>query len=241
MIFRLYPNNLQKRTMKIGIVIAMDKEYCRIKALLTGATDSKVNGRLFTTGKIGANEIVMMASGIGKVNAAMGATEMILNFRPDAVISTGVAGGVQTSIGVQEVVVSTETVYHDLYCGDEVEYGQIAGEPARFASDKRLVDIAKSLDCGVSIHAGLIVTGDWFVNTREKMQEIVSHFPEAMAADMESCAIAHVCHHHQVPFVSFRIISDVPLLDHKAEMYYNFWDTIADNSFNVTKKYLEQL
>lgn len=227
--------------MKIGIVIAMDKEFCRVKALLKEPAEREVNGRLFTTGKLGNNDIVMMASGIGKVNAAMGATEMILTFRPDAVISTGVAGGVQTSIGVMEAVVSTETVYHDLYCGDEVAYGQIVGEPARFTSDERLVSIAKGIDCGVKIHAGLIVTGDWFVNTREKMEEIIGHFPEAKAADMESCAIAHVCHHYNVPFVSFRVISDVPLLDHKAEMYYNFWDTIADNSFNVIKSFLEEL
>lgn len=219
----------------------MDKEFSRVKALMRDAKDEVINGRTFTTGSIGENEVVMMACGIGKVNAAMGATEMILGFKPDAVVSTGVAGGVQTSIGVQEVVVSTETVYHDLYCGDEVEYGQIVGEPARFVADERMVSIAKGLDCGVNIHAGLIVTGDWFVNTREKMEEIVSHFPEAMAADMESCSIAHVCHHYGVPFVSFRIISDVPLLDHKAEMYYNFWDTIADNSFNVTRKFLEDL
>jgi len=227
--------------MKIGIVIAMDKEFDRVKALLAQPTDRVINGRGFTTGTIGDNEIVMMACGIGKVNAAMGTTEMILNFRPDAVVSTGVAGGVQTSIAVQEVVVSTECVYHDLYCGDEVERGQIVGEPVRYPADERLVSIAKSLDCGVKINVGLIVTGDWFVNTREKMQEIVNLFPEAKAADMESCAIAHVCYHYGVPFVSFRIISDVPLLDHKAEMYYNFWDTIAENSFNVTKSYLERL
>lgn len=227
--------------MKIGIVIAMDKEFSRVKALLKNAEDKELNGSRFTIGQIGTNEVIMMASGIGKVNAAMGATSLILGFKPDAVVSTGCAGGVQTSIGVQDAVVSTETAYHDLYCGDEVEYGQIVGEPARFPSDQRLVSIAKGLDCGVNIHAGLIVTGDWFVNSKEKMQEIVSHFPEAMAADMESCAIAHVCHHYGVPFVSFRIISDVPLLDHKAEMYYNFWDTIADNSFNVTSKFLERL
>lgn len=219
----------------------MDKEFARIKELMSDVQERELNGKTFTTGTIGENEVVMMASGIGKVNAAMGATALILGFKPDAVISTGVAGGVQTSIGVQEVVVSAETVYHDLYCGDEVEYGQIVGEPPRFKADERLVAIAKSLDCGVKIHDGLIVTGDWFVNTREKMEEIVGHFPEALAADMESCAIAHVCHHYRVPFVSFRIISDVPLLDHKAEMYYNFWDTIADNSFNVTKHYLEKI
>lgn len=219
----------------------MDKEFSRIKALLNDVEDKNLNGRNFTTGTIGDNEVVMMASGIGKVNAAIGTTEMIHAFKPDAIVSTGCAGGVQTSIAVKEVVVSTETAYHDLYCGDEVEYGQIVGEPARFAADERLVNIAKKLNCGVKINAGLIVTGDWFVNTKEKMQEIMNHFPEALASDMESCAIAHVCHHYNVPFVSFRVISDVPLLDHKAEMYYNFWDTIADNSFNVTKHYLEKL
>lgn len=219
----------------------MDKEFSRIKALLNDVEDQNLNGRKFTTGTIGDNEVVMMASGIGKVNAAIGTTEMIHAFKPDAIVSTGCAGGVQTSIAVKEVVVSTETAYHDLYCGDEVEYGQIVGEPARFAADERLVNIAKKLNCGVKINDGLIVTGDWFVNTKEKMQEIMNHFPEALASDMESCAIAHVCYHYNVPFVSFRVISDVPLLDHKAEMYYNFWDTIADNSFNVTKHYLEKL
>lgn len=91
--------------MKIGIVIAMDKEFNRVKALLNDTKDNEINGRKFTTGKIGANEVVMMASGIGKVNAAMGTTELILAYNPDVVISTGVAGGVQTTIGVQEVVV----------------------------------------------------------------------------------------------------------------------------------------
>ena len=73
------------------------------------------------------------------------------------------------------------------------------------------------------------------------MRSIISHFPDAMAVDMESAAIAHVCHTEGVPFVSFRIISDIPLKDDKAQMYFDFWEKIADNSFNVTKSFLESI
>ena len=86
-----------------------------------------------------------------------------------------------------------------------------------------------------------MVSGDWFVDSREKMREIMQHFPEAKAVDMESCSIAQVCYTFGVPFVSFRIISDVPLKDHKAEMYFDFWDRLADGSFEVTHLFVERL
>ena len=91
------------------------------------------------------------------------------------------------------------------------------------------------------IHAGLFVTGDWFVDSKEKMREIIALFPEAVAVDMESAAIAQTCYSFGVDFISFRVISDIPLKDSKASQYHNFWDTIADNSFNTTKKFLEVL
>lgn len=93
----------------------------------------------------------------------------------------------------------------------------------------------------ISVHPGLIVTGDWFVDTKEKMREIIKHFPEARAVDMESAAIAHTCYIYKVPFISFRVISDIPLRDTNAAMYHNFWDTIAENSFQVTKTFIESL
>lgn len=227
--------------MKIGIIIAMDKEFCRVSSMLSHATETTHGGRRYVTGTLGANTIVLHQCGIGKVNAAAGATDMISTFGPDAVISTGVAGGASTELNVQEVVVAEQTCYHDAYCGDEVAYGQIIGLPARFEADRQLLGCALALDCGTRIHKGLTVTGDWFVDSREKMQQIIDRFPEAMAVDMESAAIAHVCHQREVPFISFRIISDIPLSDHKAQQYFNFWDTIADNSFHVTKAFLESI
>jgi adenosylhomocysteine nucleosidase len=86
-----------------------------------------------------------------------------------------------------------------------------------------------------------MVSGDWFVDSREKMQEILNHFPEAKAVDMESCAIAQTCHLLGIPFISFRIISDVPLSDHKASQYFDFWSRMADGSFEVTRQFIEAL
>ena len=73
------------------------------------------------------------------------------------------------------------------------------------------------------------------------MQSIIDRFPEAMAVDMESCSIAQVCHIYKTPFVSFRVISDIPLKDTNASQYFNFWSKIAEGSFEVTKHFLKTL
>lgn len=227
--------------MKIGLVVAMEKEYDRVAALLDVRKDEELDGVSYAVGHIGRNEIVMVRSGIGKVNAAISAMRLISLFKPDALVSTGVAGGASTVLNVEDVVVSTELCYHDAYCGADNAPGQIQGLPARFVAAERLVATARGLQCGVKIVTGLIVTGDWFVDSREKMAQIVSVFPDAMAVDMESAALAHVCHVCGVPFVSFRIISDIPLKDHKASQYFDFWKCIADSSFAVTRNFLESV
>ena len=227
--------------MRIGVIVAMDKEFAQLQTLASDKKEQTVAGRTFVVGSIGDNEIVMQKCGIGKVNAAVGVSELIAAFHPDLVISTGVAGGADTSLEVCEVVVSTACCYHDVYCGDECAMGQVLGMPERFESDARLVATATSLNCHTRVHAGLIVTGDWFVNSREKMQQILDDFPTAMAVDMESCSIAQTCHIYNTPFVSFRIISDIPLKDYKAQMYYDFWERMAEGSFEVTKAFLEKV
>ncbi len=211
--------------MKIGIIVAMDKEFAQLQ-------------------KVFGNDpnVVLQKCGIGKVNAAIGATMMIEKHHPDVIISSGCAGGADPSLNVGDVVVAAETTYHDAYCGDNCAYGQIMGMPKRYILSDKLNVIVQQFgaDCS-TISMGLTVSGDWFVDTREKMCEIMQHFPEAKAVDMESCSIAQVCYTFDVPFVSFRIISDVPLKDHKAEMYFDFWDRLADGSFEVTNRFVELL
>jgi adenosylhomocysteine nucleosidase len=73
------------------------------------------------------------------------------------------------------------------------------------------------------------------------MRDIVGHFPDAKAVDMESCAIAQTCYLNRVPFISFRVVSDTPLHDTDASQYHNFWDTVAERSFLTTRQFVESL
>ena len=214
--------------MKIGIIVAMDKELRQLQQLF-------------------CNENVRVEKcGIGKVNAALGAQRMINEFHPDVIISSGCAGGNGDEINIQDVIVSREVTYHDVYCGraidDTTVYGQVQGLPVRYAADPHLLEKAKALNIeGIKIHDGLIVTGDWFVDSKEKMRSIIEKFPEAKAVDMESCAIAQTCYINKVPFISFRVISDIPLRDTDASQYHDFWNTIAEHSFQITKSFVESL
>ena len=209
--------------MKIGVIVAMDKELKQLQQLFS------------------SENIIIQKSGIGKVNAAIQAVEMIRQHKPDVIISSGCAGGNGDDINIQDVVVSSQLTYHDVYCGTAIDnttqYGQVQGLPARYEADSTLLE--KALKTGAK--PGLIVTGDWFVDSKEKMREIISHFPEAEAVDMESAAIAQACYIYKVPFISFRVISDIPLRDTDASQYHDFWNTIADNSFHVTKTFIESL
>lgn len=216
--------------MKIGVIVAMDKELEQLRQVFR---DSGV---------------IVRKCGIGKVNAALGTQRLIDEERPDIIVSSGCAGGNGDEVNVQDVVVSTELCYHDVYCGMAVDrntvFGQVQGLPPRFKADPYLLAKAEAIatdSVGIKLHTGLIVTGDWFVDTRRKMQEIVESFPEARAVDMESCAIAQTCFLNDVPFISFRTISDVPLRDTDASQYHDFWATIARNSFNMTRTFIDSI
>ena len=227
--------------MTIGIIVAMDKELAQLRTLLEQPTVERKNGKDFILGNIGSKKVVLQKCGIGKVNSAIGAVEMIDHYHPDLVVSSGCAGGADTSLNVTDVVVSTECCYHDAYCGSEQEYGQIMGMPARFASPQELVAKAAAMKGNIRVVPGQIVSGEWFVDSRDKMRSILDRFPEAKAVDMESCSIAQTSHIYGVPFISFRIISDVPLKDEKAQQYFDFWARMADGSFTVTKHFLESI
>lgn len=227
--------------MKIGIIVAMDKEKAQLEGLLHEPRTERHDNQEFSLGRVGSHEVVLQKCGIGKVNAAVGTVEMINHYQPDLVISSGCAGGADTSLNVGDVVVASQTVYHDAYCGDNVAFGQIMGMPERYDAPAELVQKALTMDCAETVRSGLTVSGEWFVDSREKMRAILERFPEAVAVDMESCAIAQTCHIYKVPFLSFRIISDVPLKDEKAAMYFDFWDRMANGSFDVTRRLLENM
>ena len=228
---------------KIGLIVAMDKEFAQLRTLLDEAYTEQHNHKDFVIGTLEGTTVILQQCGIGKVNSAIGAVEMIDCYHPDLLISTGVAGGADISLNPLDVVVASSCAYHDAYCGQEVAYGQIIGMPPRFKAPASLVEKALALRApeGVKIKSGLTVSGEWFVDSREKMAAILERFPEAVAVDMESCAIAQTCLIYKTPFISFRIISDVPLKDNHSAQYFDFWNRMAEGSFETTREFLKAI
>lgn len=235
------PERGQINTMTIGIINAMQKEHAQIAALLQDAQVTRDGHLAFTTGTYNGKQLVLMQSGIGKVNAAVGAVELIRRFAPDILVNTGVAGGIDASLDVMDVVVGAQVAYHDVDCGPESDPGQVQGLPAVFEADKSLLGITSALSTSTRIVPGLICSGDQFITDRQQLSSIKTRFPQGMAVDMESGALAQVCHLYGVPFLSFRIISDTPGAEGHYDQYVNFWDTMAERSFGVTRTLLDAI
>ncbi|MCC8174051.1 MAG: 5'-methylthioadenosine/adenosylhomocysteine nucleosidase [Odoribacter sp.] len=227
--------------MRIVIIVAMQSEYKLVAHLLENRTDKQINSFSYTHGYVAGKEILLGKSGIGKVSAAVEATQMILACRPDVIINTGVAGGLDKSLDVMDVVVGKRTIYHDVWCGDGNAYGQIQGLPAFFKSDENLYNLAIHLKSSAIIKGGLICSGDKFITSLEELLAIKSKFPEALAVDMESCSIAQVCYLFSVPFLSFRIISDTPGITNHTHQYENFWKSASETSFRVLQELIEKI
>ena len=232
---------IRDRTMKIGVIAAMSSEREQLARLLANLHTEDHGRQGYTVGELAGHTIYIMECGIGKVNAAVGATNMMNDLQPDAVVSTGVAGGIDACVGVMEVVAASHVVYHDVWCGMGNVKGQVQGLPPMFDCHPALVQVAASLDGETPVHTGLICTGDQFISAREELDTIKANFAEGLAVDMESAAIAHVCHLYGVPFISFRIVSDTPGADGHWQQYENFWQTMADRSFGVVRAFLASL
>ncbi|MCD8282903.1 MAG: 5'-methylthioadenosine/adenosylhomocysteine nucleosidase, partial [Prevotella sp.] len=230
---------IKRRPMKIGIIVAMDRELRLLLRLLPCKRETDGEGGEYYCQTIdGGRELVITRSGIGKVNSALVATQLMRRYCPDCIISTGVAGGASDDVEPLDVVASSATVYHDADCGSGCQYGQIQGLPAVFEADKRLVAVAEATP---GVRSGLIATGDKFISKRADVLQILTHFPSAVAVDMESCSIAQACFLRSCPFISFRVISDNPLKDRSGRQYDNFWERVSENSFRALTDFLKRL
>ena len=224
--------------MKIGVIIAMDIEYRQMRDALGG-----------DFGRLGNNEIILWRCGVGKVNAAVGTMRLIQQHHPDAIVSTGLAGGIDPLLNVMDIFVATQCVYHDVDCGGISEDGpcvpgQVQGLPARFDADTRLLDHALEVPLMDNERrmTGLICTGDQFITDRERQNTIKRHFIDGLACDMESAAIAQTCYLEHVPFISLRVISDTPgRTDDHHMQWVDFLASMCNTSFRFVKKYLELL
>ena len=201
------------------------------------------------TGRLGNNEIVLWQCGIGKVNAAVGTMRLIQEHHPDAIISTGLAGGIDPQMRIGDILTATQCVYHDVDCGGIVSggvcpLGQVQGLPARYDAAPHLLDHALTVtrSSDERLMTGLICTGDQFITDRERQNIIKRNFVDGLACDMESAAIAQTCYLEQVPFLSLRVISDTPgATDNHQTQWADFLGSMCDRSFLFVKKFLETL
>ena len=229
--------------MKIGIVGAMAQEVEILINLMTDKIVTKLASGTIYEGTIHGKQVALLQSGIGKVAAAMGTTALLQLAKPDLVINTGSAGGVAEGLNIGDVIVSTETQYHD---ADVTAFGYAKGQlpacPVSFVSDIKLVELVERVATQLGLHVkrGLICSGDSFIQGGERLAQIKQDFPKVIAVEMEATAIAQVCHAFNVPFVVVRAISDAG--DGKANMSFEeFLPLAAKQSSDMIVAMLAEL
>lgn len=199
--------------MKIAIIGAMEEEVTILRDRIENKTVEVIAGCEFTFGKMDGVEVVLLRSGIGKVNAAMSTTILLEKYTPDYVINTGSAGGYDPNLNIGDLVISSEVRHHDVdVTVFGYEYGQVPQLPPAFLADKELIKVAEEGAKEISeiqTIQGLIATGDSFMNDPVRVEYIRDKFSDLKAVEMEAAAIAQVAHQFGVPFVIIRSLSDI--------------------------------
>lgn len=199
--------------MKIGIIGAMEQEVEILRAAIEHPTVQTIANCEFVSGKLGTHEVILVKSGIGKVNAALSTAILLQQFAPEIVLNTGSAGGFKKGLSVGTVVISDEVIHHDV---DATVFGYAIGQvpqmPATYQSDQKLIELSKQAVNEIGQHAyevGQIATGDSFMSDPIRVNRVKEQFPKMIAAEMEAAAIAQVCHQFGTRFVVIRALSDI--------------------------------
>ena len=198
--------------MAIAIIGAMEEEVQILREMMEVSAVKEIAHVEFTSGKLNGREVILLKSGIGKVNAAVATTLLFEHFQVEAVINTGSAGGLHPEANVGDVVISSGVLYHDVdVTGFNYAYGQVPGMPAQYDPSPSLVaKVREILDSGEKPYwMGAIGTGDSFINRPDQLEWIKKHTPQAVAIEMEAAAVAQVCHLYGIPFVILRALSDI--------------------------------
>jgi len=207
-------------------------------------TQETVAGSEFTFGKMNGAEVVLLRSGIGKVNAAMSTTILLEKYKPDCIINTGSAGGFNPDLNVGDAVISSEVRHHDVdVTAFGYEYGQVPQLPAAFTADENLVKVAeeaaKEIE-EIQIVKGMIATGDSFMNDPERVEFVRTKFEGLQAVEMEAAAIAQVAHQFNVPFVIIRSLSDIAGKESNLS-FDQYLEKAGVNSANLGMKIVSKL
>lgn len=228
----------------IGIIGAMDEEVISIKEEMDLISTRNIIGLDFYMGKMGGNNIVLVRSGIGKVNAAICAQVLIDMYGVDYIVNVGVAGAVAKELEIGDIVISDECVQHDF---DTTIFGDPLGFISRmnvsfFKADDELIQLAKKVSESVidnQVVVGRIASGDQFISSNEKKAFLWSEF-KASCAEMEGAAVAHACYLNKIPFVIIRSISD-KAEDSSEHDYEKFFKESAKIAAKIVMKMVAEL
>ncbi|MGO1101013.1 5'-methylthioadenosine/S-adenosylhomocysteine nucleosidase [Priestia megaterium] len=230
--------------MKVAIIGAMEEEVTILRDKIENRQETVIAGCEYSTGTISGVEVVLLKSGIGKVNAALSTAILLEKFKPDYVINTGSAGGFHPELNVGDAVISTEVRHHDVdVTVFNYEYGQVPNLPAAFKADDKLVRLAEESALEVTdmkIVKGLIATGDSFMNDPVRVEFVRSKFPDLYAAEMEAAAVAQVCYQFGVRFVILRALSDIAGKESNVS-FEQFLEKAAVNSTKLVLNFITKL
>ena len=228
----------------LGIIGAMEIEVNRIKEQMEDVSVTDKAGMSFFEGKWNGNDVVVVRSGIGKVNAAVCAQILVDTFHADAIINMGIAGSLKNEINIGDIVLSTDAIQHDM---DAQGFGYAPGvipqmEVSDFQADEKLIELAKKCCAEVcpdiQVFTGRVVSGDQFISDKKKKEWLSSQF-EGLCAEMEGAAIAQAAYLNHVPFLIIRAISDKA--DDSATMDYPEFEAMAaENSVKLLADIVRQ-
>ena len=223
----------------IGIIGAMDIEVEGLLSSMGNTSVKEISGVKFYSGKINDTSVVVAKCGIGKVFAAICAQTMIMEYHPDVIINSGVAGTLTKELSIMDVAISKNVVQHDMdtsAIGDPK--GLISGiNVIYFETCEHVVSTLQksAILTGCETQIGIIASGDKFISQDSDKNEIKAEF-SAIACEMEGASVGQVCFVNKVPFGVIRAISD----GEGAEMdYMTFANKAAENSVKITKKFIE--
>lgn len=197
----------------LGIIGAMDEEVLEIKNTLKDVTVETAAGMEFYRGKINEKEVVVVRSGIGKVNAAVCSQILVDKFGVEAIVNTGIAGSLKAEIDIGDIVLSSDSVQHDM---DATGFGYPIGQIPRmetfaFPADQKLLKLAEKccnqVNPDIKTFVGRVVSGDQFISDKEKKQQLIDNF-DGFCTEMEGAAIAQVCYLNHIGCLIIRAISD---------------------------------
>lgn len=215
---------------KIGIIGAMELEVEELKRKMEVSRKVEKTSMEFLEGTLNGTPVVIVRSGIGKVNAALCAQILCDTFQVSHIINTGVAGSLKNEIDIGDIVISVDALHHDV---DVRVFGYPLGEVPQigclaFPADKHLVELAvsscKEVNPDIHVYEGRIVSGDQFVSDKQVKENIIKNF-QGFCVEMEGASIAHAAYLNKVPFVIIRAISDKA--DDSAEMDYPTFEKAA--------------